>query len=174
MADASLGSRSAAVADADGPAAPGAPVAPAAADPSEAANASGLRRLGAAIGAASGPAAAYAQGWAGTGDGRWHVWVLGTLVGALLGAVTYPLFFTPEHDDKRHGVPFAALFGFAVGLVAGAFVAFPMGSVMGACAGVIAGPVVVLIARRAPQPWGLPVASAVGAMAALVVTWAWL
>jgi uncharacterized protein YqgC (DUF456 family) len=140
----------------------------------EAPNTLSLRRLGAAIGAASGPAAAYAQGWAGTGDGRWHVWVLGIAVGALLGAVTYPLFFTPEHVHKRFGASFAALFGFAVGLVAGAFVAFPMGSVMGACAGAIAGPVVVSIARRTESAWGLPVASTIGAAVALVVTWAWL
>lgn len=128
---------------------------------------SAMRRLGAAIGATAGPAGAYAQGWAGTGDGRWHVWVLGIAIGALLGALTYPLFFTPEHGHKRYGAPFAALFGFAVGLVAGAFVAFPMGSVMGACGGAVGGAVVVVIAKRGP----LPVAAAIGAGVALLMTW---
>jgi len=140
------------------------------------------RHLGAAIGAATGPVAAFGQGWAGTGDGRWYVWVLATLCGALLGALSYPLFWVRDvaADDARpaapdlFGVGFAALFGFAVGLVAGAFVAFPMGSVMGAFGGALAGALVAFLARHLHTlRGGLVLSSLGGAGVALLVRLAW-
>lgn len=155
------------------------------------------RHLGAAIGAATGPVAAFGQGWAGTGDGRWYIWLLVTVCGALLGALSYPLFWPralpaeerdPLHDTSAvpavvtvaagpdlFGSGFAALFGFAVGLVAGAFVAFPMGSVMGAFGGALAGALVVFFARYLhPLRGGLALASLGGAGVALFAAWAWL
>lgn len=140
-----------------------------------------LRWLGAALGAAPGPVAAYAQGWAGTGDGGVHVWLLATLAGALLGALTLPVFRAPGGEVaspaaavRRLGVGFAALFGFSVGLVAGAFAAFPMGAVMGAFGGAPAGAVVAIVARRFGARWpGLAVAWAAGAGLAWLAAWAW-
>lgn len=139
---------------------------------------SSMRRLGAALGAASGPVAAFAQGWAGTGDGHWYIWLLATVCGALLGALSYPIFWEDEdtfEGGRAFGVGFAALFGFAVGLVSGAFVAFPMGSVMGAAGGALAGAVVMVLARRL-HAWrfGLALASLVGAGVALLAVWAWV
>jgi|GEM_PF-1264228 len=150
------------------------------------------RLLGAAIGAATGPVAAFGQGWAGTGDGRWHIWLLATACGALLGAVSYPLFWVRASARMAEpglriedgasaappdifGVGFAALFAFAVGLVAGAFVAFPMGSLMGALGGALAGAVVAFAARRLYRVrFGLVLASLSGASLALFAAWAWL
>jgi len=150
-------------------------------DPASSAAARGARALGAALGAAPGPVAAYAQGWAGTGDGGAHVWALATLAGALLGALTLPLFCapgarwsSPAEAAKALGVGFSALFAFAVGLVAGAFAAFPMGSVMGAFGGALAGAVVALVVRAlVPRRAGVVIAWAVGAGAALLAVWAW-
>jgi len=137
-----------------------------------------MPHLGAALGAASGPVAAFGQGWAGTGDGRWHIWLLATVCGALLGAVSYPIFWREEdtfEGGKAFGVGFAALFGFAVGLLSGAFVAFPMGSVMGAVGGALAGVVVMLLARRLhTKRFGLAFASLGGAGVALLSVWAWV
>lgn len=135
--------------------------------------------MGAAIGAATGPVAAFGQSWAGTGDGRVHVWLLATAAGALLGALTWPLFAAPaEREGEASAMPgagFGGLFGFSVGLVAGAFAAFPMGSVLGACGGIVAGALTVVAAKRlAVLRGGLAIASAIGAGAALVIAWAWL
>lgn len=142
------------------------------------------RWLGAALGAAPGPVAAYAQGWAGTGDGGVHVCLLATLVGALLGALTLPVFRAPGAEVaspaaavRRLGVGFAALFGFSVGLVAGAFAAFPMGAVMGAFGGALAGAVVAavtIVTRRfGARLAGLVLAWAAGAGLAWLAAWAW-
>jgi hypothetical protein len=135
------------------------------------------RFLGSAIGAATGPVAAFGQSWAGTGDGRLHVWLLATALGALLGAVVYPTFWRDEDlaAGRQFGVGFGALFGFAVGLVAGALAAFPMGAVMGALGGLVAGAGVAFAGRRlAPVRGGLALASLLGAGLALVCAWAWL
>ena len=140
-----------------------------------------LKHLGAALGAASGPVAAFGQGWAGTGDGRAHVWVLATLFGALLGALTFPVFWkgpagdAPATPADAYGSGFGALFGFAVGLVAGALSAFPMGSVMGALGGAVAGAITAFLAGllRARRG-GLVIAWVAGAGGALLLAWAWV
>lgn len=132
-----------------------------------------VRILGCAIGAATGPVAAFGQSWAGTGDGRVHVWFVATAFGALFGALGYPVF----HSDRSelYHAPFAALFGFSVGLVAGALAAFPMGAVAGAFGGLVAGAVVALSGRRlAARRGGVVLAGALGAGAALTVAWVWL
>lgn len=149
-----------------------------------------VRAMGAAIGAATGPVAAFGQSWAGTGDGRAHVWILATVVGALLGALTWPLFQTrdaatplagspPDDADVRTsgrpGAGFGALFGFAVGLVAGAFAAFPMGSVLGGFGGLVAGALTVFAGDKLQAVrGGLAIASLIGAGTALLVAWVWL
>ncbi len=148
-----------------------------------------VRAMGAAIGAATGPVAAFGQSWAGTGDGRAHVWILATVVGALLGALTWPLFQAPAPRETTPdrapdgnartppspGAGFGALFGFSVGLVAGAFAAFPMGSVLGAFGGIVAGALTVFAGDKLqPVRGGLAIASVIGAGTALLIAWAWL
>ena len=137
-----------------------------------------LAFIGAVLGASTGPVAGYGQLWAGIGDARAHVWILATVFGALLGAATYPLFMA-KGDGTSHdpfGAGFAALFGFAVGLVAGAFAAFPMGGVLGGFGGALAAAATAFAARRlvAVSRFGLAIAWLVGAGGALGVAAAWL
>jgi hypothetical protein len=122
------------------------------------------RWLGAAIGAATGPAVGFGQAWGRTGDGRAWVWV-----------------FTRDGERSGEiGPGFGSLFGFSVGLVGGAFVAFPMGSAIGALGGVVAGASAVLAARwgartlRRGAAWAAGLGSVVGASAALVVLAIWM
>lgn len=135
-----------------------------------------IRWVGAALGMASGPAAGFGQAWAGTGDGRWFVWVLATVLGAVVGALTLPVFYPVEGDeaaaDGRTAGPgwgFGALFALSVGLVAGAFAAFPMGSVMGGFGGALGGAVAGLLWRRI----GVIAAALVGPVVGLVGVWLW-
>lgn len=134
-----------------------------------------MRRLGAALGAVTGPAAGFGQAWAGTGDGRWFVWVLATLVGAALGAVTLGVFY-PRDGDREPlvyegpGPGFGALFSLSVGLVAGSFVAFPMGAFMGSLAGLVGGALVGWSWRRI----GVLPAGVVGAALGLTAVWLWV
>lgn len=142
------------------------------------------RWLGAAIGAATGPAVGFGQAWGRTGDGRAWVWVLAVLVLAFLGAVTLPVFVrkgpgASGHETHEVGPGFGALFGFAVGLVGGAFVAFPMGSAIGALGGLVAGAGAVFGARvlrsRAVGPEvAAGLGSVVGAALALGVLAIWM
>jgi hypothetical protein len=138
-----------------------------------------LRHLGAALGAAPGPVAAFGQSWSGIGDGRAHVWILTTLVGALLGAVVFPIFWprgeAGRGEPRPYDAGFAALFGFSVGLLAGAFVAFPMGAAMGALGGALAGGVTAFLARRLAFLFGGLVLAAIGgAGVALIGAWVWV
>lgn len=138
------------------------------------------RWLGAAIGAATGPAVGFGQAWGRTGDGRAWVWVFAILVLAFLGAVTLPVFTRDGERSGEIGPGFGSLFGFSVGLVGGAFVAFPMGSAIGALGGVVAGASAVLAARwgartlRRGAAWAAGLGSVVGASAALVVLAIWM
>ena len=145
-----------------------------------------LRQLGAAIGAASGPVGAFGQAWSGIGDGRPHVGVLFTLVGALVGALTLPLFLArpaaadgdvdvAEVQATRVGPGFGALFGFAVGVVAGAFAAFPMGAIMGSLGGAVGGAIGMLVWNRLARWRFRALTTAVCATGAAFLTiWAWL
>ena len=150
-----------------------------------------LRQLGAAIGAASGPVGAFGQAWSGIGDGRPHIGVLFTLVGALIGALTLPLFVSrpvalpsgaastdgaaAEAPITRVGPGFGALFGFAVGVVAGAFAAFPMGAVMGSLGGAVGGVVAALVWRwLATWRFRALTTACCAAGAAFLAIWAWL
>ena len=132
-----------------------------------------MRWLGAALGLASGPAAGFGQAWAGTGDGRWHVWLIASAVAAALGAVTLPIFY-PAHEREPlaldgPGPGFSALFGLAVGIVAGAFSAFPMGAVMGGFGGALGGAIAGLLWRRV----GVVAAAICGPAVGLVGVWLW-
>jgi hypothetical protein len=107
------------------------------------------RRLGAALGVSVGPMAGWGQLSSGTGDGHAGVWVLGAAVGALVGALALPLFFADDEALERGMSPaFGALFLFSVGLLAGAFVAFPMGAVAASVVGAGAGAVGTVLFRR--------------------------
>lgn len=100
----------------------------------------GVARVGAALGVAVGPVAGWAQAWSGAGDGRWYIWVLASLVGALVGALGLPVFFADDESAERDLVPwFGAAFLFTIGILAGAAVAFPMGAVMGSLCGLLGG-----------------------------------
>lgn len=138
------------------------------------------RRLGLVIGLATGPAGGYAQSWSGIGDGRWHVTVLMTLVGALLGALTLPVFIDRDRapsgldaapDARTLSLPFLALFGFAVAVVGGTFAAFPVGSSVGSVGGAV-GAVAAGLAWRVRPLVARPAARGVLA-AALAITAGW-
>lgn len=144
--------------------------------PETAAHVARMRRLGAALGMASGPAAGFGQAWAGTGDGRWFVWVLATVLGAVVGALTLSVFYPDEGDEAQDGggvagpgAGFGALFALSVGLVAGAFAAFPMGAVMGGFGGLLGGAVAGFLWRRL----GVTAAALVGPAVGLVGVWLW-
>jgi hypothetical protein len=111
------------------------------------------RRLGAAIGCAGGPAAGYGAAWSQIGDGRVHVWLIATLLCALLGALCWRLFVPDPADLERPGAGFAALFGACVGLVGGAIAAFPVGAVVATPEGAVGGAAAVA-AWRATQGQG--------------------
>lgn len=148
--------------------------------PKTAAHVARMRRLGAALGAASGPAAGFGQAWAGTGDGRWFVWVLATVLGAVVGALTLPVFYPDEGEVARDdgpmggakagpGAGFGALFALSVGLVAGAFAAFPMGAVMGGFGGALGGALAGFLWRRV----GVIAAAVVGPVVGVCGVWLW-
>lgn len=136
-----------------------------------------MRGLGAVLGLASGPSAGFGQAWAQTGDGRLHVWLIASAVAAVLGAVMLPVFY-PERVGEEGGEPlviegpgagFSALFGLSVGLVAGAFAAFPMGAVTGGFGGALGAAISGLSWRRL----GLWPAALVGPVAGLCAVWVW-
>jgi hypothetical protein len=115
------------------------------------------RRLGAALGALGGPAAGYGASWAGLGDTRAHVWALAILLGALLGAMSWRVFVADRAEvprlAPRFGIGFAALFAAVVGMLAGAFAAFPIGGLFGFVGGA-AGAVPAVLAWRATPGFG--------------------
>jgi glucose uptake protein GlcU len=107
------------------------------------------RRLGAALGVSVGPMAGWGQLSSGTGDGHAAVWLLGAAVGAFVGALALPLFFEDDAALERGMTPvFGGLFLFSVGLLAGSFVAFPMGAVAASVVGAGAGALGTLLFRR--------------------------
>ncbi len=111
--------------------------------------------VGAALGVAVGPMALIGQAAAGTGDGHWYVGVIAAVLGALTGGFGLPVLLRPsatgfslEAASARPLTPaFGAVFLFAVGLLAGAVAAFPMGAVVASVAGLVAGPAAVLAWR---------------------------
>ena len=122
------------------------------------------RRVGAALGASIGPVAGWAQHWSGSGDGRWYIWVLAALMGALAGALAMPIFFDSDEACEDGLTPaFGGLFVFSVGLLAGALVAFPMGAVMGSLCGAAAGVVGTLLFRGTRRKWASEAALRLGA-----------
>ncbi len=134
-----------------------------------------LRRVGAALGLAGGPSAAFGQGWAHTGDAGLHVWLIASLAAAVLGALTLPFFYrtreeslqlSPEGDGPGPG--FGALFGLSVGIVAGCFSAFPMGAVMGGVGGLFGAAAGGLLWRKLGAPVTAIVAAAVGLIAPIL------
>ena len=124
-----------------------------------------LRAFGAAIGAATAPAVAWAQGWGKTGDARPGVWLLAIVALAALGAWALPLFFPrvsgvadSESESHSHspelatshalGPGFGALWGFSLALIGGSFVAFPLGPALGAPTGLLTGAATTWLAQR--------------------------
>lgn len=133
-------------------------------------------RLGAALGCAGGPAAGFGAAWSGLGDARLHVWILATLLGALLGALAWPVFVREREAIERPGVGFAALFGGCVSLLAGVLAAFPVGALVGAFSGAVGAAVAALMWRACPQLGSVqrPAAAAcVGAGVGLLVAMGW-
>jgi hypothetical protein len=134
-----------------------------------------MRRIGAALGATTGPLAGWGQAVTGAGDGHWYVWVLATVVGACLGAFGLPVFLVGS-DTRDDGLTpwFGAAFTFAVGLLGGALVAFPMGAVVGSVGGVIAGGVGVFCWRllgRRDDPARLAAVAVAGCTPAFLLAW---
>ncbi|MFT7579255.1 MAG: hypothetical protein ACI9MR_000917 [Myxococcota bacterium] len=140
------------------------------------------RIAGAVIGAVSGPAAGFGASWSGMADGHWGVWILATAVGAILGALAWPVFVQPLDGDagsQAFPVGFAALFGAVAGMLAGTVAAFPMGAVFGSIGGAVGGASAGLVfywvaqSRFAQSRWQPAVASLVGMAAGLLILVGW-
>jgi len=139
------------------------------------------RLLGLAIGAGVGPAGGFAQAWSGNADGRWHVWLLMTALGALIGAASLPVFMPAEGTARAarrepFGLGWLALFGFSVAVVAGTFAAFPVGASMGPIGGAAGGVVAGLVWRvgaleRRPSRTPLAVLAATATALSVVFVW---
>jgi hypothetical protein len=91
--------------------------------------------LGAALGAIGGTSAYQGAAWSGIGDPRPLVAAIAILVGAGLGALTWSVFMGDRDNATRPDLVFGAGFGASIGLLAGAFAAFPVGGVFGAVGG---------------------------------------
>ncbi|MDP6946313.1 MAG: hypothetical protein QF464_19345 [Myxococcota bacterium] len=131
------------------------------------------RALGAAIGAAGALAAGHGAVWSGHAQSLPVVAGFALLVGASLGALTWGLF---EPDPRAPAWWFTALFGGAVGMLAGGFAGFPVGAVFGAGGGALGGTVAGAAWRLSAPPrtgWDVvprgAVAGVAGAMGGLVV-----
>ena len=105
------------------------------------------RALGAALGAVGGPAAWFGAAWGGHGDTHATAGLVAALVGAALGALAWPVFTTApagtELPPDKPGLGFAPLFAGVVGMMAGAFAAFPLGGIFGAVCGAAGGSVIL-------------------------------
>jgi len=135
-----------------------------------------LERLeGAVLGAVGAPAAAWGAVWSGIGDTGPASWAFTLLVGALIGAATWPIFAASAGTPGRRGVGFSALFGGCAGLLGGTFGTFPMGAVMGSLGGAIGGAVVALAGRLRPRlaGWSLALGGVAGGGLGLLVIWIW-
>jgi hypothetical protein len=118
------------------------------------------------------------QSAAGTGDGSWYVGVIAALVGALTGGYGLPVLLrpsdtglSPEASAPRELTPlFGAVFLFAVGLLAGALAAFPMGAVVASVSGLVAGPAAVLAWRLTGGRVAVAAATSLS-VGALVALW---
>lgn len=137
------------------------------------------RRFGGAIGAAAAPGAVYAVWWSGVGPADWYVWVLVAGVGAILGALTWPIFVVTDAQRARPSVTFAAVFGGTLGMLAGTLVAFPIAGVFGLPAGALGGAACALMWRvsglnRRGTSVRSGVAALVGGLAGLAGTAGWL
>ncbi len=107
------------------------------------------RRLGAALGVASAPAAAFGAWWGGIGESHPLI-VAGVAVcaGGILGALCWLVFHDDEVVATHPGPGFSALFAGCVGLIAGTFAGFPMGGIFGAVGGAGGGLATALAWRR--------------------------
>jgi hypothetical protein len=131
------------------------------------------RALGAAIGASGALAAGYGAVWSGHSQSLALVSTVALVTGAGLGALTWGLF---EPDPGTPAWWFVALFGGAVGLLAGTFAGFPLGAVFGAGGGAVGGTMAGATWRLSAPPrtaWDvLPrgaLAAASGGLAGLVL-----
>lgn len=132
------------------------------------------RALGAAIGASGACSAGYGATWSGHAQSLMLVTAIALVVGASLGALTWGLFEAPESAEHKPAGGasssawwFSALFGGAIGMLAGGFAGFPLGAVFGAGGGVVGGTAADAAWRlSAPPRTGLDVAAR-GSLAAL-------
>ncbi|PIE19405.1 MAG: hypothetical protein CSA66_02400 [Proteobacteria bacterium] len=133
-------------------------------------------RLGALLGVTAGPSAGFGASYSGIGDGGPSTWLFAIAFAALLGAICWPVFAADAGLAGRPGVGFSALFGFAVGLLAGALAAFPVGSVMGAFGGALgaaAAAAALRLRRRLGARAVTLAALTLGAGLPLLVLWGW-
>ncbi len=94
------------------------------------------RLFGATLGASGACAASYGAFWAGHIPDLGLTAVVALCSGAGLGALTWGLF---RDDPKAPSWWFVLLFGGVVGMLAGAFAAFPLGAIFGAGGGALGG-----------------------------------
>jgi hypothetical protein len=104
------------------------------------------RTLGAVFGSCGAFSAAYGARWSGLGDAGLHIWILAVGVSALVGVFAWPALQNPGGPREPH-VLFAGLFGGTVGLLAGAFVAYPFGALFGGPGGFVGAAVACLVLR---------------------------
>ena len=111
-------------------------------------------RYGATLGAAPALAAFIGHTWGGIGSSSLWVLVLLLLAGSSLGSMTWATF---EDDVDAPSVGFSALFSAIIGMLVGAFIAFPLGAVFGSAAGLVGGASCALTWRWAAtssRTWG--------------------
>mgnify|MGYP007078961299 CR=1 FL=1 len=94
------------------------------------------RFLGAAIGGSGACAASYGAFWAGHSQSLVLSASVALVAGAGLGALTWGLF---RDDSESPAWWFVTLYGGVLGMLAGAFAAFPLGAVFGAGGGALGG-----------------------------------
>jgi len=107
------------------------------------------RALGAALGAAGAAAAGYGAFWSGHASSVTLVTTMALAVGAGLGALTWGVF---DAGREGHAWWFVALYGAAVGMLAGTFAGFPVGAVFGTAGGALGGVVTVAVWRVSAPP----------------------
>lgn len=128
---------------------------------------------GAVLGVVGAPAAGFGAAWSGIGDGRLHTWLFVLILGGILGALSWPAFADSAGPPGRRGVGTCALFGFAVGLLAGTVAAYPFGAVTGSLGGALGAAVAALIWRARVRRGPALAASAVGGAAVALGATAW-
>ena len=134
-----------------------------------------IQVIGLVLGAVAAPAIAHLAIWSGIGAPDWRVVLPALVFGGLVGRYTLPVLL--PSGDGVPGVLFGGMFAGSVGLLAGAFAAFPLGGVAGFLCGGVAGAWVMLLWPRLGSlgmPWRVCAAMFSGMLVSLVLSVVWV